>query len=131
MNISESVDAIMEDGDLIGGHFYDLFFEEFPDSKRFFAGVDMKRQAAVLTSALVLVESIYTKSSLALIPYLKHLGKVHQDRDIYPQDYSNWLTAMLKTLAKFHGQDWSSSLEQEWRNALQNAINVMLSSYEV
>jgi len=131
MNISESVDAILQNGDLIGGHFYDLFFEEFPDSEHFFAGVDMDRQAAVLTSALVLVESIYSKSSPALVPYLEHLGKLHQKREIYHRDYSQWLTAMLKTLENFHGEDWNETLNEQWRDALQQAIDMMLSSYEV
>ena len=130
MNISDSVNLILREKELLGGKFYDVFFSEFPEIKIFFDGVDMERQAAVLTTSLVLVETIYSKDGAALKPYLKHLGKQHQERDISAEDYDKWLHAMMKTLESYHGEDWNEPLAKQWSAALEQAVRLMISGYD-
>jgi hemoglobin-like flavoprotein len=130
MDISDSVTEILKSEDLIGGQFYDRFFTECPHLKEHFNGVDMKRQSALLTSALVLVETIHSKEAVGLSPYLKMLGKDHQERGIEVADYGEWTESMIRTLSEFHGSQWNERLEQEWRQAIADAVQIMLDAYQ-
>ncbi|MGB7345709.1 MAG: globin domain-containing protein [Pirellulaceae bacterium] len=130
MNISDSVTKILESEDLLGGQFYDRFFTECPHLKIYFKGVDMSRQSAMLTSAIVLVETVYSKPSNGLSPYLRLLGKDHHARGISIDDYTDWTESMLRTLEQFHGDDWTKELEREWYAAITNSVKVMLESYD-
>lgn len=129
MNISESINSILATEDLVGGKFYDRFFKECPHLKQYFKGVDMDRQSAMLTSAIVLVESVYSKNEMGLSPYLRLLGKDHEERGISADDFTDWTESMLRTLAEFHGQDWSMDLEREWHRAIIKSIKIMLEGY--
>jgi hemoglobin-like flavoprotein len=130
MNISESIGKILESRDLLGGKFYDRFFVECPHLKMYFKDVDMDRQSAMLTSAIVLVETIHSKSSDGLSPYLRLLGKQHQERGISVDDYTDWAESMLRTLEEFHGDNWSKALEREWYAAMMKSVKIMLEAYE-
>lgn len=130
MNITQSIGKILESKDLLGGQFYDRFFTECPHLKQYFKGVDMDRQAAMLTSAIVLVETVHTKPGEGLSPYLRLLGKDHFDRGISVDDFTDWTESMLRTLEEFHGDDWSKKLEREWYAAMRSSIKIMLEAYE-
>ncbi|QDT09735.1 globin domain-containing protein [Planctomycetes bacterium K23_9] len=130
MNITESVGKILESEHLLGGKFYDRFFVECPHLKQYFDGVDMDRQSAMLTSAIVLVETMHSKAGDGLSPYLRLLGTDHRDRGISADDFTDWAESMLRTLDDFHGDDWSKELEREWYAAMMNAVKIMLESYD-
>jgi hemoglobin-like flavoprotein len=130
MDIAGSIEKILESEDLLGGKFYDRFFVECPHLKTYFQGVDMERQSAMLTSAIVLVETIHSKSSEGLSPYLRLLGKQHKDRGISVDDFTDWAESMLRTLQEFHGDDWSKPLEREWYAAMMKSVKIMLEAYE-
>lgn len=130
MDITDSVTEILKSNDLVGGQFYDRFFTECPHLKSYFDGVDMKRQSALLTSALVLVETIHSKDAVGLSPYMQLLGKDHQARGISKDDFTDWTESMLRTLSEFHGDDWNPPLEQEWRDAIAASIQIMLDAYD-
>ena len=38
--------------------------------------------------------------------------------------------AMLRTMQKFHGQDWTPRLEDQWRQAFDRVIEIMFRSYD-
>lgn len=130
MDITDSVTEILKSNDLVGGQFYERFFNECPHLKSYFEGVDMKRQSALLTSAIVLVETIHSKDAVGLSPYMQLLGRDHQKRGISKDDFTDWTESMLRTLGEFHGDQWSESLEQEWRNAIGASVRIMLDAYE-
>lgn len=130
MDISESMGKILQSEDFLGGRFYDRFFTECPHLKMYFEGVDMTRQSAMLTSAIVLVESMHSRGGDGLSPYLRLLGKDHQARGISIDDFTDWTESMLRTLAEFHGDEWSKPLEREWHRAITKSVKIMLEAYE-
>ena len=129
MNISESVQAILSNEDLLSGKFYERFFAECPHMSHFFKGVDMQRQSSMLTSALVLVETTQSKNGAGLSPFLRLLGRQHEQRGISKGDFGDWTESMIRTLSDYHGEDWTDSLEHEWRGAIRASIDVMLEGY--
>ena len=130
MNIAESVEAILKSDDLVGGQFYERFFVECPHLKSYFKGVDMDRQSAMLTSAIILIETMHSKNAAAgLTPYLCLLGRDHQAKGISKEDFTDWTESMLRTLGEFHGNEWTKSLEQEWYQAISGSVKVMLDAY--
>ena len=130
MDISQSIEVILESEDLVGGRFYKRFFQDCPHLKQYFVGVDMDRQSAMLTSAIVLVETVYSKNGSGLSPYLKLLGRDHEKRGITRDDFTDWTESMLRTLAEFHGDDWSMPLEREWHAAITKSVKIMLEAYQ-
>ena len=130
MDITESVAEILKSSDLIGGKFYDRFFADCPHVKAHFKNVDMKRQSALLTSAIVLIETVHTRDAAGLSPYLQLLGRDHQKRGIEDEDYAEWTESMIRTLAEFHGDQWNDNLEQQWRDAIGQAVGIMLDAYQ-
>lgn len=130
MKIDESIEKILGTNDIVSGRFYDRFFLECPHLKTYFEGVNMTHQATMLTSAIVLVEMFHSKKASGLRPYMQLLGKQHEERGISKDDFADWSQSMLGTLREFHGDEWDSNLETEWRAALQGAIDAMHSGYK-
>lgn len=130
MDIAESLERIFDSTDLFGESFYDLFLTTYPEVQKYFEGIDMNRQAVMLTMALTLVEQYASSKYPATKKYLLHLGEVHRDRGIPPALYEQWRDAMLETLFQFHGDDWDQQLATQWREAIETAIEVMLQGYE-
>jgi hypothetical protein len=56
MEISESLEQILDATDLFGESFYELFLSTYPEVQEYFEGVNMSRQAVMLTMALTIVE---------------------------------------------------------------------------
>jgi hemoglobin-like flavoprotein len=130
MDIRESVKQVMNSKELLGVSFYNVFFERHPDVQRYFEGIDMRRQTLVLTMALMLVERYYITSFIATERFLQYLGTQHRARGIPRELYPDWVAAMLATLERFHGATWSEALAQQWREALDKAVDIMLQGYE-
>ena len=130
MDINESIEKILNSDQLVTGKFYHRFFNECPHLKMYFEGVDMERQNAMLTAAMVLVETLHTKGGGGLSPYLHVLGKDHEARGISRDDFTDWTESMLRTLADFHGGQWNMALERQWHAAFTKAIHIMLEAYE-
>ena len=130
MCIGESVERILADKDILGARFYEIFFTRHPDVKKHFEGVEIQRQAVLLTTALALIEHNWNKPSPVITQYLHYLGTKHHDRQISRELYVHWTNAMIETLSEFHGDDWSDKLEQQWREAIGTAAELMLEGYD-
>ncbi len=130
MNIQESMSRIIDHEDIFGKAFYRVFLERFPEVQQYFEHVNIMAQAALLTAALILVERFYVTDSVAAEQYLQVLGSRHHERGIPEELYPRWTQAMLQSLAQFHGSDWSSELEVEWKAAIDKAIAQMLKGYQ-
>ena len=129
MDISESIDAILQTNDIVSGQFYHRFFEECPHLAEFFKGKNMSHQATMLTSAMVLVEMYHRTDAVGLSPYLQLLGKRHDEMGIRPEHFDEWAQSMLGTLKEFHGDDWNDQLASQWQDAIQKAVTTMLDGY--
>lgn len=129
MDIGDSLEQIFDSNDLFGEAFYELFLTAYPEVQKYFEGIDMNRQAVMLTMALTLVEQYASSKYPATKKYLLHLGSVHHDRGIPPELYQQWRDAMLEALFQFHGDQWDERLANQWREAIETAIQVMLQGY--
>jgi hemoglobin-like flavoprotein len=130
MDISESLDRILDSQETFGNSFYDIFFERHPDVQQYFKDVNMKRQAVLLTMALIIVEQYFRSPYPATMKYLRYLGTQHSERSIPKELYPDWKAAMLETLEKFHAEDWNDELAKQWKQAIDNVTAVMFEGYE-
>jgi hemoglobin-like flavoprotein len=130
MNIAESLDQVLNSKQIIGETFYETFFANCPEVKPFFEGVNLQRQAVLVTMALIVIEQYYSNPYLATEKYVHYLGTKHHDRKIPKELYGKWCESMLETLAKFHGDDWSEALAKEWEQAILRVRDAMFQGYE-
>jgi hemoglobin-like flavoprotein len=130
MTIADSLRKIMESERLFGSMFYDVFFERCPQAKAYFEGVDMRRQALVLTMALQMMEQYHTNNYAAIDHYLRHIGHRHDERTVPKKLYTDWRESLLATLEQFLGADWSDELAEEWGVAIEAATTAMFRGYD-
>jgi len=130
LDIHESIKALLGSEKLFGEQFYTIFFDRCPEAKNSFEGIDMGRQALVLTMALTLIEQHYTHGYAAVEQYLRHLGNRHKERMIPADMYPTWRECMLATLEEFHGPQWNDTLRTQWHDAIEGVSHSMLSGYD-
>ena len=126
MDIEESLHQILEREKLVADLFYVVFLEKYPEVRRHFINVNLRRQAVLLTMALQVVVQYYLKGFPTAEAYLKILGEEHNRRGIEPELYPKFCTALLETLSRFHFHDWSEDLAQQWEEALKLAATEMV-----
>ena len=130
MAIEESVQRLLTEKSTVVRLFYDRFVAEEPKVREYFADTDLEQQAVVLTMALVMVENYFSHAYPATRHYLKVLGHRHHLRQVPADLYPKFCECLLRTLAEFHGDDWSTELSTEWRDALDIASKAMLAGYK-
>jgi hemoglobin-like flavoprotein len=130
VDIHASLNQILQARDEVGRMFYEHFLAQYPEVQRYFQGVDLKRQSILLTTALMIIERHSRHPSPALEQYLQYLGSRHHGLHIPRDAYAVWMKAMLETLQRFHGADWTPVLEGQWRKAFEGAVQLMFEGYE-
>lgn len=131
MEIHESIHEIFKSDRRVADMFYDIYFGRCPEARPYFDGVDLGRQAVLLTMALLLVEHHYVHQNRATKEYLKVLGHQHHVRRGIPAElYPPFCECLLVALAEFHGDDWESRLAGQWREALEMISGTMLEGYQ-
>jgi hemoglobin-like flavoprotein len=130
VNLSESVHQVLNASDVFGDLFYEEFFRRCPEARPYFAHADMKRQALIVTMTLTTVQQYHDGGYPAVENYLKHLGVLHERKSVPMDTYPHWRAAMLHTLARMHGPEWTRKLNAEWSAALDGALRVMLHGIE-
>jgi hemoglobin-like flavoprotein len=129
VDIAESIQQILSREEVVTDLFYDIFLDRHPEVRQFFVRVNMQHQAAVLRMSLALIEHHYQQVTPAMREYLKVLGHRHAQRKIPVDHYPGFRDCLLETLHRFHGSDWTDSLEREWRVAIEAATAAMLQGY--
>ena len=130
MELQESAHLVLQNQNLVAGRFYERFFTKYPEVRRYFEGTDMKRQAALLSMALLLVEHHYKNRQQVTENYLKVLGHAHATRRGIPAVLFDAFTeCLIETIAAFHGGAWTEHLAKQWREALDLAVGVMKEGY--
>ena len=124
MNLSESVEAILDNESLALEGFYDRLFERYPEFRDHFSQSNIKRQTTMLTMALVSVKQypVLRGSSRA---YLQVLGTKHSRRGIDQELYPKFVEVLVEKIAEFHGDDWDEALGGQWTDALNCAVATM------
>ena len=130
MDIQESVEQILQRGEILADRFYAVFLDRHPEARAYFAGVDLKRQAVLLTMTLKLMEQHHVHGFPAIVSYLKYLGHRHRVHLKIPADlYPPFGVCLLEALREFHGEAWNPNLEDQWREAIEGAVAVMTEDY--
>jgi hemoglobin-like flavoprotein len=129
MDIQESLREILAREELVADLFYIVFLDRYPEVRRQFVNVNMRRQAVLLTMALQVVVQYYLHGFPAAEAYLKILGEEHSRRQIARELYPKFCDALLATLSRFHSRDWNDSLAQQWQQALERATAKILEVY--
>jgi hemoglobin-like flavoprotein len=128
MDIHESLHRILERDAELANLFYAAFLER-PGVHDHFRGVDVRRQAVLLTMALMVIERHYQHPYSATNLYLKYLGTRHRDRKIPAELFPEFREVLLTALEKFHGADWDTGLAGQWGAAIDRAMETMREGY--
>jgi len=126
---AESLQHILQSKRIFGELFYEVLFRRFPKIRLHFDGVDMERQALVVTMALDSVVHHADGDYPAVRLYLRHLGTQHHRKGISPELYPMWCDAMMVALETFLGELWDETLAAQWRKALNQATHTMVEGY--
>lgn len=114
MDIQESVGRILQRGEAVADRFYSTFLGRHPEARAYFADVNLKRQAVLLTMALKLIEQHHVHGYPAMESYLKVLGHRHRVRLIVPAEmYAPFGHCLLEAIREFHGGEWDEGLEDQ------------------
>jgi hemoglobin-like flavoprotein len=127
--LEESFDAIAPRGDELMDEFYGRLFEAAPAVKPRFAGTDMRRQKAMLLSALVLVRKALRDLD-SIVPKLRELGARHVAYGAEPKHYPVVAEALIASMAAVAGAAWKAEYEQAWGGALGVLAAVMIEGAE-
>ena len=130
MEIHESIEQILQAKDELGAIFYEHSLALYPELQQYYQGVDLKRQSALLVTALMIIERHWAHPTPATELYLQYLGTKHHDLQISKDVYGVWVKAMLEAMQKFHGQDWTPHLGDQWRQAFDCVIEIMFRGYD-
>jgi hemoglobin-like flavoprotein len=131
MKIQDSLHQVLAAKSSFGKDFYDVFFHRCPAAREYFGDIDLSRQAILVTMSLLVIVKHYDQNYSATSEYLRYLGTKHHDRRIPKELYTEWSAAMLETLARFHGPQWTTELSEEWRTAIEQVTNLMFQGYDV
>lgn len=129
MDLQLSVDKILRQPDLLGETFYEIFFERFPTARPFFAKTDWRRQKLVLTMAVPVIAQNHLHGYAVTKKYLAYLGTHHHQRGIPEEMLPFFSEALLATLQRVLGDDWTPALAGEWAAALDLACREMTAGY--
>jgi hemoglobin-like flavoprotein len=97
-----------------------------PAVKPLFAGTDIRRQKAMLLSALVLVRKSLRDTD-ALVPKLRELGARHVAYGATPEHYIVVGEALIASLAEIAGEAWRPEHELAWGAAFAVIADAILS----
>jgi hemoglobin-like flavoprotein len=127
--LEESFDAVAPRGDELMEEFYGRLFEAAPAVKPLFAGTDMKRQRAMLLSALVLVRKSLRDLD-SIVPKLRQLGARHVGYGARPEHYPVVAEVLIASMAAVAGEAWTPQYEEAWGAALGVVAAVMIEGAE-
>ncbi|MBC8353191.1 MAG: hypothetical protein H8E66_14435 [Planctomycetes bacterium] len=130
MDLNDSISDILDSDLRFGRSFYSTFFKRYPQVEKYFDGVNLHRQAAVLTMTLLVIENYRTAQRPAMSTYLRELGARHNEWDVPLEMYDYFRDSLLESLSQFHGKDWSDNLNSQWDTAIDCTIREMVKAYE-
>jgi len=123
--LETSFDLIAPRGDELMDVFYARLFDAAPAVQPLFAGTDLRRQKAMLLSALVLVRKSLQDLD-AIVPTLHKLGARHVHYGARPEHYPVVAAVLIASLAEVAGEAWRPEYERAWSAALELVAGAML-----
>ena len=123
--LETSFDIVAPRGDELMDVFYARLFAAAPAVRPLFAGTDLRRQKAMLLSALVLVRKSLRDLG-AIVPTLHKLGARHVQYGARPEHYPVVATVLIASMADVAGPAWRPHHERAWSAALDVVAGAML-----
>lgn len=130
MELAESVERVLRAREVFGELFYQEFFRRCPEAEPLFDGMDMERQALVMTMTLQTVAQYAEGKYPSVDRYVSHLGAVHRHRNIPMEMYPHFRAAMLTVLGRLLSDVWSKELRSAWEIALDKSVRAMIKGGE-
>jgi methyl-accepting chemotaxis protein len=126
--LETSFDLIAPRGDELMDEFYSRLFAAAPAVRPLFPG-DMRKQKAMLLSALVLVRKSLRDLD-RIVPTLRELGARHVAYGARPEHYPVVGTALIESMAAVAGDAWKPEYEAAWSGAFGVVAGVMIEGAE-
>jgi len=123
--LETSFDIVAPRGDELMNVFYARLFDAAPAVRPLFAGTDLRRQKAMLLSALVLVRKSLRDLD-AIVPTLHKLGGRHVAYGARPEHYPVVAAVLIASMAEVAGPAWRPHHERAWAAALDVVAGAML-----
>ncbi|MEM8754297.1 MAG: globin family protein [Pseudomonadota bacterium] len=121
--VQESFAKVAPIADKAADIFYDRLFEIAPEVRPMFPA-DMSRQKEVLMQTLgTAVQNLHQVDEI--IPVVKELGVRHVGYGVKDEHYDTVGAALLFTLEKGLGDDWSAELGEAWGETYGTVAGVM------
>jgi hemoglobin-like flavoprotein len=124
--LETTFDLVAPRGDELMDVFYARLFAAAPAVRPLFDGTDLRRQKAMLLSALVLVRKSLRDTD-AMIPTLRELGARHVAYGAKPEHYVVVGEVLIASLAEIAGEAWRPEHELAWAAAFAVIADAMLS----
>jgi methyl-accepting chemotaxis protein len=124
--LETTFDLVAPRGDELMDIFYARLFAAAPSVKPLFDGTDLRRQKAMLLSALVLVRKSLRDMD-AMVPTLRELGARHVGYGAKPEHYLVVGEVLIASLAEVAGRAWRPEHQLAWAAAFAVIADVMLS----
>ena len=123
--LETSFDLVASRGDELMDRFYTGLFAAAPAVTPLFAGTDLRRQKAMLLSALVLLRKSLRDLD-AIVPTLRALGARHVAYGARPEHYPVVGSVLIASMAEVAGDAWRAEYERAWAAAFEIVAAAML-----
>jgi hemoglobin-like flavoprotein len=123
--LETSFDLVAPRGDELMDHFYAGLFAAAPAVRPLFAGTDLRRQKAMLLSALVLLRKSLRDLD-SIVPTLQALGARHVAYGARPEHYPVVGRVLIAAMAAVAGDAWRPEYERAWSAAFDVVAAAML-----
>jgi hemoglobin-like flavoprotein len=123
--LETSFDLVAPKGDELMEIFYTRLFAVAPAVQPLFAGADMKRQQAMLLSALVLLRKSL-RDLERVVPTLRNLGARHVAYGAQAEHYPVVGEVLIGAMAQVAGPAWEPRFADAWAAALTVVAGAML-----
>jgi hemoglobin-like flavoprotein len=123
--LETSFDLVAPKGDELMEIFYARLFAVAPAVRPLFAGSDMKRQQAMLLSALVLLRKSL-RDLERVVPTLRNLGARHVAYGAKAEHYPVVGEVLIGAMATVAGEAWEPRFEAAWTEAFGVVAGAML-----
>ena len=111
--LETSFDAVAPRGDELVDVFYTRLFDAAPAVVPLFAATDLRRQKAMLLSALVLLRKSLRDLG-AIVPTLRQLGARHVAYGAQPAHYPVVGDVLIASMREVAGDAWRPEYERAW-----------------
>ena len=128
--LEASFDLVAPRGDELMDAFYSRLFSAAPAVVPLFAHTDLRRQKAMLLSALVLLRKSLRDLD-RIVPALRDMGARHVRYGARPEHYPVVGEALIASMAEVAGDAWRPEYAEAWAVAYELVAGAMLEGAEV